>query len=136
MAAGQTVIRVDPPSSAAGLRKLTEVTNTVSAAHKNVLDGPGTLKSIQLDNTVTASSKNYLKVYDIISDALVAGTSAPHLILPVRVVGTNPVAGIETADFPKGLSFANGVSVLASKENGDTMTAAPDQAMDVYLLVE
>lgn len=115
--------------------KLTTVGIVVDKTSKDVLDGPATIKGIGINNTVTGGAKEYVKLYDLITDALVAGTSAPALIIPVPAAGTNPAAGVVELEIDEGVVFRNGVSVLASDEDGDEIASAPDQSTDVYLSV-
>ncbi len=113
------------------MTKLTTIDNTVAAKNKNFRNGPATLTAVFGDNTITASNtKVWLKIYDIVDDTLVAGTSTPVIVFPIETVSTNPVAGTITLTIGDGLRFENGISVMASKEDGDEMAAAPDSAVD------
>lgn len=130
---------VASPFGSAG-SALTTISNTVVAAQKNIRNGPTTLQSVMADNTVTASNtKVWLKLYDLIDNTFVAGTSRPDIGFPVRAVSTNPVAGVEevviTGD-DDGFRFVNGLSVLASKENGDTMANPPGSALDARFVTK
>ena len=116
--------------------QLTDIEHTVTAPQKNIRNGPAALLAIWVGNTVTASGKSYVKVYDVVDDTFVAGSSAPMIGFPVRAVGTNPVAGILNIEIRGSLRFINGISVLASQEDGDEMTAAPAQSVDAIFITD
>ena len=116
--------------------KLTDIENTVTAAQKNIRNGPAVLTDIYVDNTIAANAEAWVKVYDIVDGTLVAGTSNPMIGFPVKAVGTNPVAGIQNVKIGRGLRFVNGISVLASKEDGDEMAAPPTEAVDAVFVTE
>lgn len=101
-----------------------------NTAEEDVRHGPTTLLHLQADNTVTASSKNYVKIFD--AKTVTPGTDYPDIILPVPVVGTNPATGL--LEMLTNLVFTAGLSYFASKENGNTATAAPDQDMALRLV--
>ena len=116
--------------------KLVDIENTVAAASKNLRGGKARLYSIHVDNTVTGGSKCWIKIYDISDDNLVAGTSRPIMGFPVPAAGTNPATGLVECEIIDGLEFDNGISVLASLENGNTMTNPPDGQLDGRFVTE
>ena len=116
--------------------KLTTVDNTVTALTRNVRNGPATLTDVYVDNTRTSATKSFVKLYNIAGSTLVAGTSLPVIVFPVPAVGTNPAAGFQRLRIGRGLRFSEGISILASKEDGNEMAAAPTSQLDVTLITE
>jgi hypothetical protein len=107
------------------ITKTTTVAHAVSNPTRNVRGGPATFYSGVIDNTGTGTpTAVWLKLYDIIDETFVAGTAKPCAIIPVAASVELGVA------CTGGFDFDNGISYLASKENGDTMTAAPDTQVD------
>ncbi len=110
---------------------LRDVRNTVVAAQQNVLDGPGTIRSMTLDgteDTANTATKTYVKLYDIITGAWTV-TSAPDIVIPVKdpvVAGAAAsVIGKQVVHIVGGVSFAKGISVLATGTPGDIATDPP-----------
>lgn len=114
------------------MSKLTDIENTVAAEHKNVRNGPTTLISVNVDNTITSNNtKVWVKIYDIVDDTLIAdGSATPVIIFPVETVSTNPVAGTLLCEIGDGLRFDEGISIMASKEDGDELAAVPASQVD------
>lgn len=121
--------------------EVTDVENTVDRSSKDLRNGPATVYSLELDNSFvndgTAGTKNWIKLYDDISTALVAGTSPPVFIIPVALSLTGDgvaEVGFELMECPDGMPFENGISILASQQGGDDMSLKPGAAMDVRML--
>ena len=111
--------------------------HTVDPANKNVRSGPATLYGVVFDNTVTASGAEWLKMYNVVDDTLVAGTSKPVLIIPAIAIATNPVsAGMPVVFIPGGVGFSEGISLLVSGEAGDAVSSVPAQATNVFLVTD
>lgn len=118
------------------ITKITECSNAAADANRNVRSGPTTLKKIGIDNTILDATASWVKIYNVVDDSFVAGTSKPVIVIPVAAVGTSPAAGLVDIDIPGGLFFPNGISILASKEGGDTMTDAPFKQLDTTLVTD
>lgn len=117
------------PLSRQFLTIITGVENVASAAARNVSEGPTDLLGVELDNLVASGSANWLKLYDDATSAWTPGTTKPVFIMPVKAyaaAGAERATGFATAYCFEGYSFNEGISTAASKENGDTATAAPD----------
>lgn len=110
-----------------GLTIEDDVENT---AEEDVRHGPTTLLHLQADNSLTGSAKSWVKLFD--GNVITPGTTKPDVILPVPLVGTNPAVGL--TEMWTNLAFAVGLSYFASKENGNTATAAPDTNLSLRLI--
>jgi hypothetical protein len=137
MAAGKLTTAKAPPRSRHVLTAITDVENVASAAARNVTEGPADLFAIELDNLVVSGSANWLKLYDDATSSWTPGTTKPVFIMPVPVYAAangGRATGFATAYCIDGYPFDEGVSTAASKENGDTATAAPDASFNVRLI--
>lgn len=105
--------------------------------------GPATLYFVEGSASIDAgATKNYIKVYDDISDAFVPGTTAPDLVIPVKLTASGGAAptsnsvGTQAMTISTGLKFDNGISMVACQEAGDTVTTVPGSDMDVYFTTD
>ncbi len=112
-----------------GLTVESDVENTIE---EDVRLGPTTLLHLQADNTITGATKSWLKMFD--ANVVTPGTTKPFMILPVPAVGTNPATGL--LELWTNLPFNVGLSYFASKEDGNTATAAPDQNLALRLVTD
>lgn len=113
---------------------------STAKAAKDLRNGPVTVFKLELNNTIfTSGDKVYVKLYDNISSGWTAGVSPPVIVMPVPVETSgdgNPATGIAILLCPDGMKFENGLSILASKEPGDTITLAPATAVGVRMLTD
>ena len=118
-------------------RRIAQVSDPENAYSRDAVDvfnGPVILQSVEIQNLVATGSKAYVKLYDNVTAALVPGTTAPDFIIPVPAYVANPFVGKQIMQCPDGIPFENGVSVFAAQEDGDAMTTAPDQTLEVFLV--
>lgn len=136
--------KYDPVPVEGGTRTGVEIAApgiTVSNTLRNVFDGPVTLKGVVVDNTdftATPATKVYVKLYDVIDNSWVSGTSTPALIIPVAIATANAAdqlaSGYTILLIDPGVKFRKGLSILVAKEPGDTNTNAPANDVTVWLL--
>lgn len=111
-------------------------TNAVATATKNIRGGPATVRTLEVDNSATGTAKAYVKLYNIIDSSLVAGTSKPCIMFPVPAKGeggTGAELGLITCEVLEGAYFDEGISVLASGDDGDAMTTALSATLTMWL---
>lgn len=118
--------------------EMTEVTNAAELLNTDLRNGETKVFEVHLDNSIfTSGIKAWVKFYDTIDTTFTGGTTQPIMILPVPIETSgdgNPVTGILAMFCEDGLEFEKGVSILASKEDGDTMTNPPDTQVDVRII--
>lgn len=108
---------------------LNEIDTTVDAYSRNLRDGPTTLFTAAITND-DATEIDHVKLYNNITSALVSGTTAPDIILPVPADAT----GTLIMQCHEGVPFSNGISVLCAKEAGNLNTNDPTGTPDGYII--
>ncbi len=118
----------------------TALDNAVDRQSMDIRNGPTTLFHAFIDNNTGAADTEleFVKFYDV-EAGLVAGTTEPDFIIPVvpvTVAATSNVHGVGWGTWLclEGVPFSNGLSVLASQEAGDTMTAAPTEDLKLHTI--
>jgi hypothetical protein len=108
---------------------LSEQSSLTKTPDKNVRGGATSLFAAMLDNTQTDGTKAYAKFYDNDGSDLVVGTTKPDIILPIPAYvapgAATEVKGVVMMIAPDGLPFSNGLTMLASKEDGNEVTDSP-----------
>lgn len=119
-----------PPISTAQRTQLADIENVATNANRNIAEGPADLMAIEVDNLISGASKDWIKLYDDATTAWTPGTTKPIMIIPVEIyaAAASRGTGFLVAYCLEGYPFEEGISAIASKENGDTATAAPDGA--------
>lgn len=129
------------------LTRMKHATNSPAFENKNVRGGPCKLFMLQADNmknTTVTNTEVFAKLYDIIDDSLLGdGTSAPVFVTPVEQVVVPTTAPLRGAGYtswicPEGFEFYEGISAMASQEDGDTLTTAPatNAELDLYFVTD
>lgn len=116
-----TISRMDLPNMT--IIKDATLNKTVE---QDVMAGPCRL--IGFIATGHASEENYLKLYD--NQEPTAGTTAPDYQFPIP--NASPIEEI----LPEPLVFENGLSFLASQEEGTPVTVDPSGATCILILKE
>ena len=118
--------------------QITDVEITVGDATRNVRGAATTLHHIAADNGQTSGANAWVKLYDDVSNALVAGTTAPDFVFPVQAGVVSSTSAFSKGRFGlvcvEGAPFVNGLSVLASTEDGNAMVSAPTKPVDVVVI--
>jgi hypothetical protein len=109
-------------------------------ADKNIRGGPTTLYGLFLDNTETGGAKCWIKLFDNDGSDIDEGTTLPEIIIPCAAysaAGADAhVGGIMDCLIPSGLAFTEGITMFASKEDGNDATADPDGDLEVRLVTQ
>ena len=118
------------PVSASQRSQLADLENAATNANRNIAEGPTDLMAIEVDNLIAGASKDWIKLYDDATTAWTPGTTKPIMVIPVETyaAAASRATGFLVAYCLEGYPFDEGISAIASKENGDTATAAPDGA--------
>ena len=116
---------------------LAGLTAAARQAQRNVSNGPTTLYGVLVDNQQAAASNTqvWVKLYDDISNSWVPGTTKALMGFPIEA-WTSADDSQESGTYQvmvskNGVAFENGISLMVSKEAGDTATA--DAATEVLV---
>lgn len=113
---------------------------TADKGFVGIADGSTTVYEANIDNTwVDSSTDVWAYLFDDVSNDLTPGTDRPDFGIPVpagvAADNTKFAVGRVVMICLEGIPFTNGLTVLASKEDGNAMDAAPDNDITVALKV-
>lgn len=111
------------PFGGAGDGAISEEVDQVVALTEDVRNGPTSLSSMDLVNSADAVAS--LKIYDHTGQGYVSETTEPVLIIPIEADGASDPKLLNVEISPP-LKLVNGLSVSASKEDGNVHTNPPD----------
>ena len=114
---------------AGAISKETDQELTLTADIRN---GPVTLLGINLANS--ANTVVSCKVFNSTGEGYTQATTQPELIIPVELTAGDPK--LVNVSILGGLKFANGISISASKEDGNDHSTAPDDALSWKIITQ
>lgn len=121
--------RTLPPSSKGFSRSIIQETDLENTGKKHVRGAPCELDYFKLESG--GGEANWVKFYDSDGDDWAGdGSDLPIMIIPVAdgdEVSCRIIGGA-------GLSFSKGITMAASKEDGNDLVAAPTASMVVRLI--